>query len=180
MSIMSVEKSCRPEENWLVKGRVLQVTRCMWVHPHFKVRGLNLSVWQVWMITRISLRDVCKKQAGCLGLVFTVYGGLASELCYLTASPGCARKHVVSECTSNQIGVRVVLPFLLWLQIFLPKLYNNFSDILLVQKKLLNVCKPARDNLTPAFNLTTADAANYTLLPNEVIYLEDGKWKHIV
>lgn len=134
MSIMSVEKSCRPEENWLVKGRVLQVTRCMWVHPHFKVRGLNLSLWQVWMITRINLRDVCKKQAGCLGLVFTVYGGLASELCYLTASPWCARKYVVSECTSNQIGLRVVLPFLLWLQIFLPKLYNNFSGILLLQK----------------------------------------------
>lgn len=36
------------------------------------------------------------------------------------------------------------------------------------------------ENLTLAFNLTTADAANNTLLPSEVIYLEDEKWKHIV
>lgn len=45
-------------------------------------------------------------------------GGLASELCYLTASPGRAGKHLVPECTSNQIGVRVVVPFVLQLKIF--------------------------------------------------------------
>lgn len=37
-----------------------------------------------------------------------------------------------------------------------------------------------RKNLTPAFNLTTADAANYTLLSSVVIYLEGEERKHIV
>lgn len=37
-----------------------------------------------------------------------------------------------------------------------------------------------RENSTPAFNLTTTDAANYTLLSSVVIYLEGEKRKHIV
>lgn len=45
---------------------------------------------------------------------------------------------------------------------------------------MLNVSETVRDHLIPAFNLTTADAANHTLLPYKVIYLEGEDWKYIV